>query len=387
MRIALAKPGWGIVGGFERVIERIVAMLRGHGHEVTRFDLPVNDEPAATVFGVPISPAVWHAAAEFFRHAALVERFAALDLDDHDVVITTQPGSHAVQHDHKLAVFYHHLRIAYDLEARFATSGLPGSDLASEMAAAVRRLDRPHLASVDVFLTPSETVRDRLRRFNDVDDTRMLPFLAGPIAHPPTVETAPDIVTCVSRHEFGKRTELFVDAAFAGFGGRIAHSVGSGGLQRWVEWRAERRATGEAVPTTEPWIPPPASTADRPSLPVVIHGAVSDQTLADLYQRTACLVAPAYDEDYGLTAIEAQRAGIPVVVCDDGGSLAELVVDGETGRVVEPSGEAIAAAVRQICDDETRWKEMSAAAAEHGSAFTWERAERQLLAGLEAVAP
>jgi len=64
-----------------------------------------------------------------------------------------------------------------------------------------------------------------------------------------------------------------------------------------------------------------------------------------------CVVAPAYDEDYGLTAIEAMAAGTPVIVCRDGGGLVELVDHGVTGLVVEPTGAAIATAIRSLTDD------------------------------------
>jgi len=384
MRIAIAKPDWGIVGGFEHVVDRVLTRLRASDHEVDLFELPVV-RATAEVNGVPVPDEVWLEAPEFFRHAASLERFAALDLDSYDLVISTQPGSHAVRHERKLAIFYHHIRVAYDLEYLYAASGLPGADLAHPTARAIRRLDEPHLASIGIFLTPSETVRGRLRRYSGVSDDKMLPFLAGPISEPPPTDGSAELVLCVSRNEWPKRTELFVDAAFEGFDGRPAHLVGSGGYDPWLRWWVACRALGEPTPPPHCWTPPPYPLPIHTSAPVEVRGRVDDMTLADLYRRAACVVAPAFDEDYGLTAIEAQAAGVPVVVCTDGGGLAELVVDGETGRVVPPSGEAIADAVRDICGDRRRWLEMSEAARRHGTSFSWERSERQLMDAIEAV--
>ena len=60
---------------------------------------------------------------------------------------------------------------------------------------------------------------------------------------------------------------------------------------------------------------------------------------------------PAFDEDYGLTALEAMAHSKPVIVCSDGGGLVETVVDGDNGLVVEPNQSAIAAAVARLHDD------------------------------------
>lgn len=61
-------------------------------------------------------------------------------------------------------------------------------------------------------------------------------------------------------------------------------------------------------------------------------GRVDDETLADLYSRTRALVLPAIEE-FGITAVEAQAAGRPVIAADGGGAL-ETVVAGETGLFV-----------------------------------------------------
>ena len=58
-----------------------------------------------------------------------------------------------------------------------------------------------------------------------------------------------------------------------------------------------------------------------------------------------CAVAPAYLEDYGITAVEAMAYGLPLIVCEDGGGLPWFVEDGVTGFVVEPTGRAIAEAM------------------------------------------
>ena len=109
--------------------------------------------------------------------------------------------------------------------------------------------------------------------------------------------------------------------------------------------------------------------------------------LERLYREARCVVAPAFDEDYGLTAIEAMAWGAPLVVCEDGGSLAELVSQTGAGEVVEPDHRAISDAVRRIAYDPELARHYGAAgreAVEHR--FTWSAAFEQLDDALEAVA-
>ncbi len=66
-------------------------------------------------------------------------------------------------------------------------------------------------------------------------------------------------------------------------------------------------------------------------------GRVDDEALASLYARARALVMPNLEE-FGITAVEAQASGRPVIAADGGGAR-ETVVDGETGVFV-PHGDA-----------------------------------------------
>lgn len=78
------------------------------------------------------------------------------------------------------------------------------------------------------------------------------------------------------------------------------------------------------------------------------------------------LVAPSRQEPFGTVLAEAMAAGTPVVATRVGG-LAEVVADGETGRLVEPGRPAeLAAAVLEVL---ARREEMGAAARERARRF------------------
>ena len=114
-------------------------------------------------------------------------------------------------------------------------------------------------------------------------------------------------------------------------------------------------------------------------------GQIADEELDVLYRRAVCVVAPAFLEDYGLTAVEAMSYGKPLVVCRDGGNLVNFVRDGENGFVVDPSGAAIADAVRELAADPHRAREMGAAARETARDYTWERGMREIEEGIDLV--
>jgi glycosyltransferase involved in cell wall biosynthesis len=74
-------------------------------------------------------------------------------------------------------------------------------------------------------------------------------------------------------------------------------------------------------------------------------GWVSNGERARLFQRCTALIVPG-KEDFGLTALEVQAAGRPVIAYAAGGSL-ETVVEGTTGTFFrEPTPEALAAVLR-----------------------------------------
>jgi glycosyltransferase involved in cell wall biosynthesis len=77
---------------------------------------------------------------------------------------------------------------------------------------------------------------------------------------------------------------------------------------------------------------------------ITFLGRVSDDVLQQYYSRCRALIFPG-EEDFGLTPIEAQASGRPVVAYGRGGAL-ETILDGVTGRLFYPqTPDALSAAV------------------------------------------
>ncbi|PIS15105.1 hypothetical protein COT63_01720 [Candidatus Shapirobacteria bacterium CG09_land_8_20_14_0_10_38_17] len=63
-------------------------------------------------------------------------------------------------------------------------------------------------------------------------------------------------------------------------------------------------------------------------------GRVSDKDLIALYTKAKGFIALARDEDFGMTVVEAQAAGTPVIAFN-GGGFRESVVEGKTGILID----------------------------------------------------
>ena len=64
-------------------------------------------------------------------------------------------------------------------------------------------------------------------------------------------------------------------------------------------------------------------------------GEVSEEEKGKLFSEAIALIACSEDEDFGITVVEAQAAGVPVIVAKAGGHL-ETVIPGKTGEFYMP---------------------------------------------------
>jgi len=387
MRIGIVKPDHGIVGGFELVLDRIIEGLEADGHGVRRISVDVRDL-RSPVFGVDVSDADWSEASEFFRYLSVVERCRRADTSGVDLLISTQPGSWAARHPNHMALMYHHHRVFYDLSEAYVAAGFASADIHGQCVDEVRRIDSELFSQVGGFLASSEEFQRRLRAFNHIESLGVFHAGIGFRAEvgEKTEATPPGTsVLCVSRHEFPKRTELFAQAA--AIHGHPSMIVGAGGRMAWTAELARRwtgRSTDAAGASPEQtWlcqVPPEYQVLAEPSRVghIELAGRVTTDQLDAAYRDALCVVAPAFKEDYGLTAIEAMSHGRPVIVCADGGGLVDFVQHGVSGLVVDPTAAAIADAVEQLSSAPDLAAEMGRAALERSHEYTWERGWSEL---------
>jgi glycosyltransferase involved in cell wall biosynthesis len=86
---------------------------------------------------------------------------------------------------------------------------------------------------------------------------------------------------------------------------------------------------------------------------IELLGRVSDEKLYKLYGKAKGFIALARDEDFGMSVVEAQAAGTPVIAFK-GGGFKESVIDGQTGVFIEETDEkTMSEAITKI--NNTNW--------------------------------
>ena len=139
---------------------------------------------------------------------------------------------------------------------------------------------------------------------------------------------------------------------------------------------------GRATPAASGWL---ARIQNAPLAGRVTHvGYVEDQAREDLYRSARVLVMPSLDEGFGLPALEAMSAGVPVIVSSRG-SLPEVVQD--AGARVDPSDTgSLAAAVERAVFDQQWAVRAAEAGLARARSFTWTKSARTLhRAYIEAI--
>ena len=96
-----------------------------------------------------------------------------------------------------------------------------------------------------------------------------------------------------------------------------------------------------------------------------LHGPHLRRALVDHLGRCRAVCFTPFDEDYGFVTVEAFASGKPVITCRDSGGPTELVRDGETGLVCEPTPGAVAIALARLMDDPAGAERMAAAQLPH----------------------
>jgi glycosyltransferase involved in cell wall biosynthesis len=112
-------------------------------------------------------------------------------------------------------------------------------------------------------------------------------------------------------------------------------------------------------------------------------GFVSDAERDALLATTRACAFPSEKEGWGLTVIEANALGTPVVASDVPG-LRDSVRDGETGLLVQPGDpEAMARALARLLEESAFSAQMQRAAHAWSQCFDWDRAADDMEAAIE----
>ncbi len=103
---------------------------------------------------------------------------------------------------------------------------------------------------------------------------------------------------------------------------------------------------------------------------VVLHGRVSEQAKHDLLARAWVHAVPSVKEGWGLSVVEAGTHATPSVAFRAAGGLAESIVDGRTGLLVD-STEELRVVLAELLSNKGLRRLLGDAARTHAARFTW----------------
>jgi glycosyltransferase involved in cell wall biosynthesis len=274
-----------------------------------------------------------------------------------DHVISLRFPSYAVRHASHVCWLNHRMREYYDLWERFTRGlGRRGRLKESLRRRVLHALDRRLLTrNVGRLIAQSRTIQARLLRFGGIRSELLYPPAPE---RPYRTDGYGDYVFAVSRLHALKRLDLLVEAA---------------ALMRESSLAIKIAGTGEEEPRLRERI-----RTLKLDGRVQLLGAVSEAELLDHYARCRAVFFAPWNEDYGFVTLEAFHAAKLVVTAADSGGPAELVRHGETGFVVAPTPETVAAQLDALADRALA-ERMGRAALEAAAPHTWEKAVDVLL--------
>jgi glycosyltransferase involved in cell wall biosynthesis len=124
---------------------------------------------------------------------------------------------------------------------------------------------------------------------------------------------------------------------------------------------------GGATPDARDWI----DRVSRPPLATHVEylGYTPLEDRERLYAGARALVLPSLDEGFGLPALEAMSAGVPVIASNRG-ALPEIVAGG--GTLLDPlDRDAWVGAIERVVDDDRWATAQGCAGLERAKTFTW----------------
>jgi glycosyltransferase involved in cell wall biosynthesis len=275
-----------------------------------------------------------------------------------DQVISLRYPSYAVKHDAHVCWLNHTMREYYDMWPRFAASISARNRIKERTRKALIRAADWWLLRyrVSEVVAQSLTIQRRLR-----DDLGVGADVLWPPPPPRAYrcDEYGDFVLAVSRLTPMKRLDLLVRALAEPAAKHVRAVIAGDGESRAVlEALAARLGVGGRVS---------------------LVGRLDEPALVEQLGRCRAVCFPPLDEDYGFVTVEAFASGKAVITCTDSGGPAELVRDGESGLICEPSPAGLAEALARVMDDRALAERLGRGAAAQVAGMRWPDAVNRLV--------
>ncbi|MBI5356575.1 glycosyltransferase [Candidatus Collierbacteria bacterium] len=353
LRVALVHDYLGEFGGAERVLEVLAEMFpdapiytaffrKGEAYE----RLKHRDIRVSWAHRIPFFSTKLHSPLRFL--ASLI--WESFDFKGYDLVISsaswyitkgilTGPETVHISYIHTPPRYLYGYETSIDwqkywplrLYARVVNNFLREYDFVSAQ--------RP-----DVLIANSENVRRRIQKFYRRDAIVVYPPVELPLNSTTVFSRVASRGISLSGHPIPpslvNSNKMVTDDQFPRkkiieFSSRdyflvVSRVVGGKGLELAVKACSELGLPLKIVGEAAGWSSEYKKIRQNASSSVEFLGFVSDEKLIKLYSGAKAFLATARDEDFGMTVVEAQLCGTPVIAYRGGGYL-ETVVEGKTG--------------------------------------------------------
>lgn len=347
LRVAVCHEWITTYGGSEQVAARIATALKAE----RIFSYTVEPRLATRLFpGRPVTAISRVGQTGFTRRRwqwllpFMPRAWKRLDLDPFDLVVTSSHSCvNAIRVRRGRHVSYCHtpMRYAWQWRDEIRRIPLPFRPIWPAIAALLRAQDRGWARGVDLFIANSRYVAERIQRSYGRDAQVIYPPIDTDFWTPGEDQYQGSFFLCAGRLVAYKRTDICIQAA-AQAGVPLVVAGDGPELPR-----LRRLAKGNDV---------------------TFVGRPTGEGLRDLYRRARALVFAGI-EDFGMTLVEAQACGTPVIAFDAGGAK-EAVIDGKTGILFKrQTADALAEQMRTFDRDRFSVDELR----EHVDSFSLDR--------------
>lgn len=303
--------------------------------------------------------------------------FESFDFSDYDLVISssaTYSAKAVITKPEALHLGYIHTppRFLYGYVTSFNYKKNPFTRILGEIANHFLRIfDFEISQRPDILVANSKNVQDRIKKFYRRDSVVIYP--------PVDLKSFPRKRESISKNGFRYRRYVSIKYGMTGeYYLVLSRLVRGKGVDVVVEACGKLGLPLKVAGTGPEEASLKFKVQKEKFKSVEFLGWVSDQERLDLLANAKALIVASEDEDFGITAIEAQAVGTPVIAPASGGFL-ETVIDKKTGLLYGGSGmvnaESLTGALRDFREEDFREEDLR----KNAEKFSTERFKKEIL--------
>jgi glycosyltransferase involved in cell wall biosynthesis len=329
-------------GGAEHLAEGLRAKLVEYGHDAFLARIPFCWEPPEKILE--------HMLACRSMRLPGVERAIALKFP-----------AYYLPHPQKIVWLLHQFRQAYDLWGT-PLQGLVDSHEGRTIRDIIIKADNSYLSEASKIFSNSKITADRLKQFNNLEATVLLPplltqdhFGCGDYG---------DYIFCPGRINRAKRQRLLVESV----------QYCKTDVRLLLAGSAEELDDAEAIEVL-------IRRHGLEQKVQFVNRFISEEEKAAWFSESlGCAYIPFDEDSYGYVTLESYLSKKPVITCSDSGGIGLLVKDGVTGCVVTPDAKKLAQAMDSLYMDKSNARRLGEAGYElvRSLDISWDRVIRSL---------